>query len=115
GEVGIPGAPASGDDDALAGADVHRFGLLPGPLVGLDHRDSDRSSRQGIFAVNLRHLLLQQDLDAHVAGSPGKWADEAGPPCGARNFIGPHLDVEPRAGAIETIGSGPISFPLDAM
>ena len=63
--------------------------------------------------VNFRHLLLEQDFDAHLAGGLRQRPHEAGTARGARHFVGPWHDVQPRARPIETIRSAPVCVPLD--
>ncbi len=73
----VPGAAAGGDDDALARPDVHGAGLGPVGVIDFDGRDAGDAAVERALPVNFRHLLLQQDLDAHPPGRLLQWPDEA--------------------------------------
>ena len=111
----ITGAAAGSDDDALAGADVHGLGLLLVPLVDFDRGDAYHPPLQRVFPMNLGHLVLQQNLDAHRAGGLLQRPHEAGTAAGIGLLIRPAHDVEPRARAIEAVRRAPVGLPLDAV
>src|SRR5215510_11259928 len=62
----IAGAAAGGDDDAFARPDIHGPGLRLVPFVDLDGRDAGHPPGERAIPVNLRHLVLEQDLDADL-------------------------------------------------
>ena len=108
-------AAAGRDDDALARADVHRARSLLVVVVDIDDRDAGDASRGRALAVDFGHLLLEQDLDAHLARGLGQRPHEPGTARRAGHFVRPMHDVQPRARAIETVRIGAIAFPSDAV
>src|SRR5262249_39942458 len=114
-EYRVAGAAAGGDDDALARLDVHGAGLGPVGVVDFDGGDAGDAAGQRALTMNFRHLLLQQDFDAHALRGLLQRPDETGAPRWRCGLIGPAHHVQPGAVAVEAIGSAAVCLPLDAV
>jgi len=63
--------------------------------------------------MDFRHLVLEQDLDAHLARGLGQGPHESGTAGRIGDLVGPRHDIEPGAGAIEPIRSRTVRVPFD--